>query len=574
MANRADWFGKRTLGMTLEEATRRPSMEQTVKLWREHLTGPVPPFIIGTAAGGLTPYFTEPDRKDHFHVMGAPDQGKSKFLEMVMCQDILNLQNPKISFESAFAFFDAGPNANTMRKVLNFCVKRKFKKVLIVDPRLISKHRWVPCINPIDYEALPDDAASHLMNSVRVLWNTKQPSDEAIISKYLPKVFRALHNARVTLPDSACFTEPLLERQLEQVLDYQETDQEGKVTRKLDLLSYAALTRAQKGSDWKDFQSTCRRLDPFFSADVFKLLFGSTTGIDFKDLLRNGWIILVNLNPEGAFQEEHARLLGIIMINEIARAMLSLMNEGKGYNIPFNIFIDEIGLFATRQMSTILDYYRHLNIRFTFAHQRSGQIEDPYVFSAIRSGAKNKLLFYTSNHADRYQMCQDMNYGGELPVQQVTYTLGSTPKQEAVVRIGKQAPVLTRIRFWPDAEVDDSEVQEYLKELFTSNPHLYRPVKDIWGEIKQRFEIRPPRSNAAQFSGKVSKGPTPSNDTAGIKNKRMGDESSAVEDAPVEGGRNRGSVSVKPERKKPERQKGVPSSLLPKHPRDDEPVGG
>ena len=53
--------------------------------------------------------------------------------------------------------------------------------------------------------------------------------------------------------------------------------------------------------DWLEFQSTCRRLNPFFHS-VMKLTLGSVQGIDFRKLITDGWVILVNLYPIGVFE--------------------------------------------------------------------------------------------------------------------------------------------------------------------------------------------------------------------------------------------------------------------------------
>src|SRR6202162_1505850 len=295
---------KLLLGTTMEMAAQVPSLDATLDLTWDLATSPIPPRILGTSSnGGLTTY-SDSDRKDHFHILGAPDQGKSKLLEMMMSEDILYLQDSKIPFDSGFCFLDSTGNGATAKKVLKFACQQGFEKILYIDPHLISKSKFghVVNINPIDYAAPAEAIAGHLMNTVRVLWSTKDPMDEGIIRKYAPRVFRALHAAGMTLPDSECFTIPELARQRDQILS----------SPKLDFPTRVILERALKSAaDWRDFQSTCRRLDPFFT-DTLKLMFGAVRGINFQELMKKGWCIICNLYPGGVFLEEHQKLLGTV----------------------------------------------------------------------------------------------------------------------------------------------------------------------------------------------------------------------------------------------------------------------
>lgn len=438
---------------------------------RDLVSHPIPPRILGQSTkGGLT-LLNDSDRKDHFHVLGAPDQGKSKFLHRMMDEDIIQLLDPKIPFNSGFCFLDAGTNAGTMRNVLKSCALRGFKKVLIIDPH---DDKYVVPINPFEYKEDSEAIAGKLMDTVRLIWGTEDPMKEAIIRKYLPRVFRAMHAAELTLPDTSAFLYRL-PQQYQPIL----------TNPKLDFDARHELFKAMtKEADWRDFQSTARRLDVFYTKKL-KLMFASRKGVNFRKLIKDGWVILVNLFPDGAFLPEHAKALGLIVINEITYALQRMVKNG--YNIPYGVYIDEVGFFASRKLATILDYYRHINMRLVMAHQGLGQIEDPFVLQAIRRSAKNKILFWTALSGDRTAMCRDMGYGGDISLEQVTYVTGDTPKQEAYVRIGKQPPVKTRMKHWPDADVSNKELDEFVRELKTSNPQLYRPVGDVWGEIKTRF---------------------------------------------------------------------------------------
>lgn len=378
-------------------------------------------------------------------------------------------------YKSGFLFIDSTEHGKTMYKVLKYAIKKGFKKVLVIDPRHINELGYVTPINPLDYDAPSEAMSSHIMDSLRVLWTSKF-QDESIITKYAPYLVEALHHGGFTLPDIETFIVPALVNQREQVMD---TLKDG---RPLRFVAKEELKRIYKDRmTEKDVQPTLRRFEPFRHT-VMKLMLGSKEGIDFQKLISEGWIILCNLHPGGLFDLPQQKLLGTVLINEIIRAKQRM----KGHTVPFHIYIDEFGHYATSKIEQILMYERHLNIYLTLAHQGFFQIDDSRIKSAVKAGCKCKFLFYTPDDKDLYEMIALM-YGGELTDREVKSVLSGLRKQQAAIKIGKQPSRVCDLRNWPDVPITDKQVDEWLKAHFKSNPQLYRPTADVWGEITHRF---------------------------------------------------------------------------------------
>jgi hypothetical protein len=459
---------------TSKEALRIPSVEDSLHLIYESVSSKTPLRELGYSESGLVT-LSEEDRESHIHVLGAPAEGKSKFLEMMVSLDIDALISGKS--KSGVCFIDSSDNGDTMKKVLKYCARRGFEKVLLIDPRNIQDFGYVVPINPLSYQAPSEAMQAHLGDSLRVLWNTKGFEDEAIITTYFPMVIDAIHSAGMTLPDAECLTVPELAGQRSKLLDND----------KIGFKSKLFFNRVYKNAAvWKEFQSTCRRIDPFFHS-VMKLTLGSVVGVNFTKLITDGWVILVNMYEEGVFEERHQRLLGTIILNEIIRAMSRIRHHTPEYRIPYYIYIDEFGKYATKKIANMLYYSRKSGLRMNLAHQEFEQI-DKAVMSAVRSAAKSKVLFYVTNPDDRHQMVR-MMYGGELSDRAVEFILSQTKKQNAVIKINKKTPALTRIRDWPDAPVSTKQLNDFITKLYTSNPQLYRPKAEVWEEIKKRFVV-------------------------------------------------------------------------------------
>jgi hypothetical protein len=462
---------KMILGQSLDgELGQIPEFDSTVHKYVQSLISEHDLRVIGTSAEGEV-FISEEDRESHIHILGAPGEGKSKFLEMMVSMDIDALLSGKS--KSGACFIDSSDNGNTMKKVLKYCAHRGFEKVLLIDPHNIQDFGYVVPINPLNYKAPSEAMQGHITDSIRVLWDTKF-SEEAIITTYLPHVIDALHTSKMTLPDSECLTIRELAGQRAKLLS-------GALSFTSKLFFQRVFTKER---DWQEFQSTCRRLNPFFHS-VMKATLGSVVGVDFRKLITDGWIILVNLYKEGVFEERHQRLLGTLILNEIIQAMSRIRHHSPDYRIPYYVYVDEFGKYATKKIADMLYYSRQSGLRMNLAHQEFEQI-DKSVMSAVRSAAKSKVLFYVTNPDDRHQMVR-MMYGGDLSDRTVEFTLSQTKKQNAVIKINKGSPVLARIRDWPDAPVTSQQLKDFITKLYTSNPQLYRPKDEVWGEIKNRF---------------------------------------------------------------------------------------
>ena len=256
----------------------------------------------------------------------------------------------------------------------------------------------------------------------------------------------------------------------------------------LNQLPYGSLPKAHLHSafatrlNYESFQSTVNRLEPFIDPTM-SLMFGSKDGLSFQDLIAKGYLILVNLDPEGIYGQEHQRLLGTIIINEITYAISRLRNSGwKGC---FYLYIDEAGDYATSKLSYILDKKRKSGLRLTLSHQRFDQFGDRDVSSAVYGGTKIKVLFNTASREDRDKMLR-MMYGGQLEDRDVSYVLAQLKKQHAAIKINKQPPVTTRIPDIPDIQMSRQQLKEWKLKHYQLS--FYKPVEAIKQQINERLQ--------------------------------------------------------------------------------------
>lgn len=368
-----------------------------------------------------------------------------------------------------------------MMKVLKYAIRKGHKKIVLIDPHDIRNFNTVPTINPIHYNAPVPAVIGGFMDSIRVLWGSSSFSETPRIQKYLPAVIAALHAGGYTLAELRYFMG---------VKTY--ANRRNKI---LDSLHELDIHRVQIDEAFSNrytyeaFQSTINRLQPFLDPTM-ELIFGSNQSpLNFAKLISEGWLVLVNLDSEGVYGQEHQRLLGTIIFNEITYAVHRL--RANGWKGIYYLYIDEAGDYATSKISYILDKKRKSGLRLTLSHQRFDQFSDKDVSSAVYGGTKIKVLFNTASREDRDKMLR-MMYGGELQDRDVSFVLSQLKKQHAAIKINKQPPVTARIPDIPDIEMSADELNAWKASHYNSHP-WYRSMTSVREEINNRFVLQPPK---------------------------------------------------------------------------------
>ena len=92
-----------------------------------------------------------------------------------------------------------------MYKILSYCAEIGFEKVLVIDPHLIRTLGRVPVINP--FTKHKEASVANIMDTIRILFKTKDASETPRIERYLPAILSLLWNAEAPLSDALYFTD-------------------------------------------------------------------------------------------------------------------------------------------------------------------------------------------------------------------------------------------------------------------------------------------------------------------------------------------------------------------------------
>jgi hypothetical protein len=400
------------------------------------------------------------ERRTHLDVFGGSGQGKSKVFELLVRNDIGKF---------GACVIDPSENGQTVRDILGYCCHVGFEKVVLIDPHDFSGFKKVPVMNPLKYSTPAADNVGNMVDALGILWASNF-SDRLGFLSLASSLLSVLHKTRYTLPDSQHFLKRSSVRQRNRILEGIPAGDPHVQT----------LNETKSGMV---FESIANRFSYFYKDEWLRLMFGSKkTGLNFRQLIKEKYLILVNLDPQGVWgsSQNEQRLLGTMIINEVTSAIHHLRQK-TDWNDPYYLYIDEVGDYSTPKIAYILDKKRKTGLSFTVAHQRFDQLSDKNVLSAIR-GMANKVMFQTMMQEDRATMIRDMGFEEQA---QMVHELRRLRVQEAAVAIGKAKPRIVDIESVPSYPQNPRRILDYKIKIY--NQPFYRDPREINLEIHARL---------------------------------------------------------------------------------------
>ena len=352
--------------------------------------------LLGQSSDGEPVALTKKDRKNHTHIIGSTGTGKSKFLEHLIRQDILNRN-------AGLCLID--PHGSLYEEILLY-VSHKHPhlahRIVLFNPAGESDH--VVGFNPVKFSD-----SKHMNYTLNMLiaaclkaWGQNNPDYTPRIQTWLRNIFYPIVVKDLTLLE----TMPLM-------------DFYSKVNREKLL---AGLSNEMVVNAWSSFEKTSltqkqnylegavNRLYKFLSHDIIRNIIGvKNNGLDIFQIMQEGKILLVNLNDGGKLDSESTKLLGIMLVNEFFRSA-KLRNDRDPLLKPFHLYIDEFGQYVTQDIAKALEECRKYGLFLTLAHQHLAQLkkEDEYLCSSVITNCKNKVVFGGLSQEDSDVMTEEV----------------------------------------------------------------------------------------------------------------------------------------------------------------------
>jgi Type IV secretory system Conjugative DNA transfer len=138
--------------------------------------------------------------------------------------------------------------------------------------------------------------------------------------------------------------------------------------------------------------STINKVDAYLNEPLIsRIVSQSASTIDFRRIMDEGKILLVNLSPQ---LEEASRLIGAVIIGRLLMAAFSTTDTPEERRRPFLLYCDEYQRFATADFATLLAEARKFKIGTTLSNQTLEQLDDANRAAALQAG--NLVVFRVS----------------------------------------------------------------------------------------------------------------------------------------------------------------------------------
>jgi hypothetical protein len=358
-------------------------------------------------------YIPKKIRSTHMQVIGSTGTGKSKFLEWMIRNDILNGNGVCLIDPHGYLYDDL---VNWLTSYQDFF---DTKKIVLFNP---THDDYFLGFNPFLHHSLETShQVDTMVNACAKAWGAEDMDTTPLLKKCLRCIFHALAETDLTLLESLYFIS-LSENSIN--LRSYLIDQIKNPVIKEVWDSFMALSQRDYN---QQFSSSANRLIEFLSSERIRRIIGQSKGtIKFKEMMDEGYIVLVNLSSGQRLSRDNSRLLGTLMINDLFLSACERKRVKNQVPKPFYLYIDECAQFLNEDIGRILDECRKFGLHLTLAHQHLAQLrkagED--IYSSIMTDAKTKIIFGGLTPEDAEILARQI-FMGEFDIDEVKHELHS-----------------------------------------------------------------------------------------------------------------------------------------------------
>jgi len=322
----------------------RPAAERSSLLRKsntESLSVRKPPRIKIGFSGSNSVRLTPKQKQQHTHIIGSTGTGKSKLLELLIRQDILN-QN------AGFCLID--PHGSLYDDILRYSAQRYphlAERFVLFNPA--GEMEKIVGFNPIPKGVDPSQVVYILESLILAClkaWGQDNTEKTPRIRKWLSNIFYPILVNNLTLVESA-YMLPIDDHSTRRSLLQ-------NISNEMILNDWRMFESASIQQRQEYIEGASNRIYRFLMSGIIRDCIGQTKNVlDFGRIMDEGKIVLINLNGGIRVPQEDTRLLGVMIVNEIYRVS-KLRNALDPRTKPFYLYIDEFAQFVTKDISKAL----------------------------------------------------------------------------------------------------------------------------------------------------------------------------------------------------------------------------
>ena len=353
------------------------------------------PLTLGRTRIGKPVVLSDKERSTHLHIVGGSNRGKSKLLESLVRQDIIEGRG--------LCLID--PDGYLYEWITTWCAEHNLgakRKIVLLDPHVPNR---VFGFNPLRVDGDLSTHAEAMQAACAQVWGGESMQDKASLNMGLRSVFFCLAYHKLTLVEALSLlngTDPHNVRR--------------RLTAELGDPLYKAVWERYNELRPQQFDeqlgSTYRRLFEFLDAPLVRAIVGQRENvIDFRKCMDDGAIVLVNLQRKEPLTENKARLLGTLIVNDLFQKAMARPQGAR----PFTLYIDECTDYLNSDIARSIDRTRKFGLRLVLSHQRLGQLEKEGkedILNAVMS-VQSKVVFGGLEVPDAERVAREI-FSGEF----------------------------------------------------------------------------------------------------------------------------------------------------------------
>lgn len=300
------------------------------------------------------------DRRRHTYIIGQTGTGKSKLLENLAFQDMMD--------GKGFAFID--PHGDSAEELLGMVPKERVEDVIYFSP---GDMEMPVGLNLFEFEN-QDQRDFLIQETIAMLYKLYDPGHTGIIGPRYEHWFR---NAALTIMSDTVNGSTFID--VPQVFnDNAFAEEKLKYVTDRTVLDFwnkemAQTSEANKSEVLGWFVS---KFGAFLSNEMMRNILGQTkSGFNLREIMDNKKILLVNLS-KGRVGELNSQLLGMIFVMKFQAAAMGRADIPEDQRTDFSLYVDEFQNFATDSFATILSEARKYRLSLVLANQFMTQLTD------------------------------------------------------------------------------------------------------------------------------------------------------------------------------------------------------
>lgn len=300
------------------------------------------------------------DRRRHLYMIGQTGTGKSKFLENLAYQDMMD--------GKGFAFID--PHGDSAEMLMGAIPKERVEDVIYFNPADMDNPIG---LNMFEYST-PDQKDFLVQEAINMLYGLYDPGHTGIVGPRLEHIFRNAALLLMSDPDGGTFIDiPKL------LVDKEFMQSKLKFVTDPTVLEFwtKEWPASQKSSEAGELVSwVASKFGPFLSNDAMRNIIGQTkSGFNLRDIMDNRKILIVNLS-KGKMGELNSKLLGIVFVMKFQAAAMGRADMPEDQRQDFSLYVDEFQNFMTESFESILSEARKYRLSLILANQFMTQLTD------------------------------------------------------------------------------------------------------------------------------------------------------------------------------------------------------